>query len=67
MDDEGPVCVLVTSGSLRQAPSNSALVGAVARLASDTVVMSIYRGTTDSESGSEDHVCCNRGTLRCRA
>jgi hypothetical protein len=42
--DQGPVRVLAISGSLRRASSNSALVGAAARLAYDTVEMSIYRG-----------------------
>ena len=37
------VRVLAISGSLRQASSNSALVGAVARLAPDTVEVSVYR------------------------
>jgi len=43
VDNEGPVTVLAISGSLRRASSNSALVGAVARLAPDTVEVSIYR------------------------
>jgi chromate reductase, NAD(P)H dehydrogenase (quinone) len=34
---------LAISGSLRRASSNSALVGAVARLAPDTVEVSVYR------------------------
>ena len=37
------VRVLAISGSLRQASSNSALIGAAARLAPDTVEVSIYR------------------------
>jgi chromate reductase, NAD(P)H dehydrogenase (quinone) len=37
------VRVLAISGSLRLASSNSALVGAVARLAPDTVEVSVYR------------------------
>ena len=37
------VRVLAISGSLRRASSNSALVGAVARLAPDTVEVSVYR------------------------
>ena len=44
MDNKGPVRVLAISGSLRRASSNSALVGAAARLAPDTVETSIYRG-----------------------
>ena len=42
MDTTGNVRVLALSGSLRRASSNSALVGAVARLAPDTVAVSIY-------------------------
>ena len=42
MNDKGYVRVLAISGSLRRASSNSALVGAVARLAPDTVEVSIY-------------------------
>jgi chromate reductase len=38
-----PVRVLAISGSLRRASSNGALVGAVARLASGNVDVSIYR------------------------
>jgi chromate reductase, NAD(P)H dehydrogenase (quinone) len=37
------VGILALSGSLRRVSSNSALIGAVARLAPDTVVVSIYR------------------------
>jgi chromate reductase, NAD(P)H dehydrogenase (quinone) len=37
------VRVLAISGSLRRASSNSALVGAIARLAPDTVEVSVYR------------------------
>ena len=40
---ERVVRVLAISGSLRQASSNSALIGAAARLAPDTVDVSIYR------------------------
>lgn len=40
---ERAVRVLAISGSLRQASSNSALIGAAARLAPDTVDVSIYR------------------------
>lgn len=47
MDHEGPVRILAISGSLRRASSNSALVGAAARLAPDTVVMSIYHGLAE--------------------
>ena len=47
MDNEEPVRVLAISGSLRQASSNSALVGAVARLAPETVEVSIYRGLAE--------------------
>jgi chromate reductase, NAD(P)H dehydrogenase (quinone) len=43
MDNKGDVRVLAISGSLRRASSNSALVGAVARLAPDAVEVSIYR------------------------
>jgi chromate reductase, NAD(P)H dehydrogenase (quinone) len=43
MDNKGDVRVLAISGSLRRASSNSALVGAVARLAPDAVAVSIYR------------------------
>jgi NAD(P)H-dependent FMN reductase len=43
VDNQGEVRVLAISGSLRRASSNSALVGAVARLAPDTVEVSIYR------------------------
>ena len=43
MDNTRPVRVLAISGSLRRASSNSALVEAVARLAPDTVHVSIYR------------------------
>jgi chromate reductase, NAD(P)H dehydrogenase (quinone) len=39
--------VLAISGSLRRASSNSALVGAAGRLASETVEMSIYRGLAE--------------------
>lgn len=42
MDDRGNVGILAISGSLRRASSNGALVGAVARLAPDTVEVSIY-------------------------
>jgi chromate reductase len=44
MDNRPPVRVLAISGSLRRASSNSALVAAAARLAPDTVEVSIYRG-----------------------
>jgi len=40
---EDNVRILAISGSLRLASSNSALVGAVARLAPDTVEVSVYR------------------------
>jgi chromate reductase, NAD(P)H dehydrogenase (quinone) len=43
MDNKGDVRVLAISGSLRRASSNSALIGAVARLAPDAVEVSIYR------------------------
>jgi chromate reductase len=44
MDNRGPVRVLAISGSPWRAPSNNALVGAVARLAPDTrMEVSIYR------------------------
>jgi chromate reductase, NAD(P)H dehydrogenase (quinone) len=43
MHHKGDVRVLAISGSLRRASSNSALVGAVARLAPDAVEVSIYR------------------------
>jgi chromate reductase, NAD(P)H dehydrogenase (quinone) len=42
-----PVRGLAISGSLRRASSNSALIGAVARLAPGTVEMSIYRGLAE--------------------
>jgi chromate reductase len=47
VDNQGPVRVLAISGSLRRASSNSALVGAIARLAPDTVETSIYRGLAE--------------------
>ena len=47
VDNKGPVRVLAISGSLRRASSNSALVGAAARLAPDTVETSIYRGLAE--------------------
>jgi chromate reductase, NAD(P)H dehydrogenase (quinone) len=43
MDNKGDVRVLAISGSLRRASSNSALIGAVARLAPDAVEVSVYR------------------------
>jgi NAD(P)H-dependent FMN reductase len=43
VDNARPVRLLAISGSLRRASSNSALVEAVARLAPDTVHVSIYR------------------------
>jgi chromate reductase len=43
MDNKCRLRVLAISGSLRRASSNSALVGAVARLASDAVEVSICR------------------------
>lgn len=43
MHHKGDVRVLAISGSLRRASSNSALVGAVARLAPDAVEVFIYR------------------------
>jgi chromate reductase len=43
MHHKGNVRILAISGSLRRASSNSALVGAVARLAPDTVEVFIYR------------------------
>jgi chromate reductase, NAD(P)H dehydrogenase (quinone) len=43
MDNKCHLRVLAISGSLRRASSNSALVGAVARLAPDAVEVSIYR------------------------
>src|SRR4030095_11499203 len=43
MHHKGGARVLAISGSLRRASSNSALVGAVARLAPDTVEVSVYR------------------------
>jgi chromate reductase, NAD(P)H dehydrogenase (quinone) len=43
MHHKGNVRILAISGSLRRASSNSALVGAVARLAPDAVAVSIYR------------------------
>jgi chromate reductase, NAD(P)H dehydrogenase (quinone) len=42
VDNKGHVRVLAISGSLRRASSNTALVGAVARLVPDTVNVSIY-------------------------
>jgi chromate reductase, NAD(P)H dehydrogenase (quinone) len=47
VDDNGPIRVVAISGSLRRASSNSALVGAAARLAPDTVDVSIYRGLAE--------------------
>ena len=47
VDNKGPVRVLAISGSLRRASSNSALVGAAARLAPDTMEMSIYLGLAE--------------------
>jgi chromate reductase, NAD(P)H dehydrogenase (quinone) len=43
MHHKGDVRILAISGSLRRASSNSALVGAVARLAPDAVEVFIYR------------------------
>jgi chromate reductase len=43
VNDNNSVRILAISGSLRQASSNSALIGAVARLALDSVEVSIYR------------------------
>jgi len=43
MGNQDSVRILAISGSLRRASSNSALVGAVARLAPDTVAVSVYR------------------------
>jgi NAD(P)H-dependent FMN reductase len=43
MNTKDRVRVLAISGSLRQASSNSALIGAAARLAPDAVDVSIYR------------------------
>jgi chromate reductase len=47
VDDERAISILAISGSLRRASSNSALVAAAARLASDTVEVSIYRGLAE--------------------
>ena len=47
MNHQGPVRVLAISGSLRRLSSNTALVGAVARLAPEIVEVSIYRGLAD--------------------
>ena len=44
---EESVRILAISGSLRRASSNSALIGAAARLASDAVEVSIYRGLAE--------------------
>ena len=44
---EKSVRILAISGSLRRASSNSALIGAAARLASDAVEVSIYRGLAE--------------------
>ena len=46
-DNKGPVRVLAISGSLRRTSSDSALVEAAARLAPDTVEVSIYRGLAE--------------------
>lgn len=43
MDNESRLLLLAISGSLRRASSNSAIVEAAARLAPDTVEVSIYR------------------------
>ncbi len=45
--DKGCIRVLAISGSLRRLSSNTALVGAVARLAPEIVDVSIYRGLAD--------------------
>ncbi len=47
MDSDEPVRGLAISGSLRRASSNSALIAAAARLAPDTVEISIYRGLAE--------------------
>jgi quinol monooxygenase YgiN len=47
MNHQGPVRVLSISGSLRRLSSNTALVGAVARLAPEIVEVSIYRCLAD--------------------
>ena len=47
VDNKGPVRVLAISGSLRRASSNSALVGAAARLAPQIVEVSIYHGLAE--------------------
>ena len=44
VDTHEPIRILAISGSLRRASSNGALVGAVARLAPQSVEVSIYRG-----------------------
>lgn len=46
--------ILAISGSLRRASSNSALVEAAARLAPDTVKMSIYRGLAELPAFNPD-------------
>ena len=47
MDTDRPVRGLAISGSLRRASSNSALIGAAARLAPPVLEMSIYRGLAE--------------------
>jgi chromate reductase len=47
MDTDKPVRGLAISGSLRRASSNSALIGAAARLAPPALEMSIYRGLAE--------------------
>ena len=47
MTNEESVRILAISGSLRRASSNSALIGAAARLALDAVEVSIYCGLAD--------------------
>jgi chromate reductase, NAD(P)H dehydrogenase (quinone) len=46
-DDKRTIRVLAISGSLRKASSNSALVRAAARLAPDTIEMSIFLGLAE--------------------
>jgi NAD(P)H-dependent FMN reductase len=50
----GTIRILAISGSLRRASSNSALVEAAARLAPDTVEMSIYRGLAELPAFNPD-------------
>ncbi len=70
MNHQGPVRILAISGSLRRLSSNTALVGAVARLAPEIVEVSIYHGLADlppfNPDIDDDHVPAAVATLRGR-